>query len=98
MIGPIYLLNKTNILSLVCRAMLRFLAGILSGFSYLNTALYIVLSSAKIDPKLKPVWRDNNISLGSKVKLMPSHDIFHDSVCLCIMDFECRIRVKNAGF
>ena len=22
--------------------------------------------------KLKPVWRDNNISLGSKVKLMPS--------------------------
>ena len=31
--------------------------------------------------KLKPIWRDNNISLGSKVKLMlPCHS--HISVCL----------------
>ena len=33
--------------------------------------------------KLKPIWRDNNISLGSKVKLMRSLVIiFHISVCL----------------
>ena len=31
--------------------------------------------------KLKPIWRDNNISLGSKVKhVLPCH--FHISVCL----------------
>ena len=30
--------------------------------------------------KLKPIWRDNNISLGPKVKLMPCH--FHISICL----------------
>ena len=30
--------------------------------------------------KLKPIRRDNNVSLGSKVKLMHSH--FHISVCL----------------
>ena len=32
--------------------------------------------------KLKPIWRDNNISLGSKVKLMRSPCHFHISVCL----------------
>ena len=32
--------------------------------------------------KLKPIWRDNNISLGSKMKLMRSLVIFHISVCL----------------
>ena len=34
--------------------------------------------------KLKPIWRDNNISLGSKVKLMCplSFPHFHISVCL----------------
>ena len=31
--------------------------------------------------KLKPIWRDNNVSLGSKMKLkLPCH--FHISVCL----------------
>ena len=33
--------------------------------------------------KLKPIWRDNNISIGSKLKLMRSLNChFHISVCL----------------
>ena len=44
---------------------------------------------------LKPIWRDNIISLGSKVKLMHSYH-FHFSVCLLIMDLDCRVREKNA--
>ena len=46
--------------------------------------------------KLKPIWRDNNISLRSKVKLMRSLVI---SIFLyaCI-DLDCRVREKNTGF
>ena len=32
--------------------------------------------------KLKPIWRDNNVSLESKLKLMHSHVISIFSVCL----------------
>ena len=46
--------------------------------------------------KLKPIWRDTNISLGSKVKLMRSLVI---STCLYACEswtFICRVREKNA--
>ena len=42
--------------------------------------------------KLKPIWRDNNISLGSKVKLMRSLVI-----SIFLYDFDCRVREKNTG-
>ena len=47
--------------------------------------------------KLKPIWRDNNISLGSKVKLMRS-------LVISIFLYACEswtltaVREKNAGF
>ena len=48
--------------------------------------------------KLKPIWRDNNISLGSKVKLMRSLVISIFLYACEIMDLDCRVREKNAGF
>ena len=52
----------------------------------------IALATAALT-KLKPIWRDNNIG---EADALPCH--FHISVCLCIMDLDCRVREKNAGF
>ena len=48
--------------------------------------------------KLKPIWRDNNISLGSKVKPMPSlvFSIFLYA-CESLTLTACRVREKNSG-
>ena len=48
--------------------------------------------------ELKPIWRDNNISLGSKVKLMRSLVISIFLYACQIMDLDFRVREKNAGF
>ena len=42
--------------------------------------------------KLKPVWRDNKISLGSKVKLM-----FSLVISIFVYAYVSRVREKNAG-
>ena len=48
--------------------------------------------------KLKPIWRDNNISLGSKVKLMRFLVIsIFLHVRLWVMDLDGRAREKDAG-
>ena len=41
--------------------------------------------------KLKPIWRENNISLESKVKLMPS------PVISIFLSLDSRVREKNTG-
>ena len=47
--------------------------------------------------KLKPIWRDNKISwIKGEADALPCH--FHISVCLWIMDLDCRVREKKAGF
>ena len=48
--------------------------------------------------KLKPIWRDNNISLGSKDEADALPCYVHIYVCLWIMDLDCRVGEKNAGF
>ena len=55
-----------------------------------------IAQSTEVLKKLKPVWRDNNISLGSEVKLMRSlsRSIF---LYACVMDFDGRAREKAAG-
>ena len=52
--------------------------------------------------KLKPIWRDNNISLGSKskVKLIRTLviSIFLYACESWTLTADCRVREKNAGF
>ena len=44
--------------------------------------------------KLKPICRDNNISLGG-ANTLPCQ--FHISVCLRILDLDSRVKEMNAG-
>ena len=56
--------------------------GTVTSFKYLGAAVSDDISEQEVlskieqataaHTKLKPIWSDNNISLGSKVKLMPS--------------------------
>ena len=48
--------------------------------------------------KLKPIWRDNNISLGSKVKLMRSLVISIFLYACESWTLTAELREKNAGF
>ena len=67
--------------------------------SKLEVLLRIAQATAALT-KLKPIWRDKNISLISWFKggadALPCH--FHISVCLLIMGLDCRVREKNPGF
>ena len=48
--------------------------------------------------KLKPIWRDNNISLGwikGKTDALSCH--IHTFVRLCVMDLDGRAKEKDAG-
>ena len=47
--------------------------------------------------KLKPVWKDNNISLGSKVKLMHSLVISIFLYASESLDLDIRAREKDPG-
>ena len=76
--------------------------GTVSSFKYLGAVvsdddskpevLSRIAQATAAFTKLKPIWRDNNISLGSKVKLMCSH------ACESWALTACRVREKNAGF
>ena len=47
--------------------------------------------------RLKLVWNDRNISLSSKILLMPSLCHIHHPVCLWIMDSHSRAAKKNTS-
>ena len=57
----------------------KYLGAVLSDDGSKPEVLSRIAQATAAVTKLKPIWRDNNISLGSKVKLMRSLVI---SVCL----------------
>ena len=58
----------------------KYLGAVVSDDSPKPEVLSRVAQATAVLKKLKPIWRDNNISLGSKVDALPCH--FHISVCL----------------
>ena len=64
--------------------------------SKLEVLSRIVQATAALT-KLKPVWRDNNISLGSKVKLMHSLVISIFLYASESLDLDIRAREKDPG-
>ena len=50
----------------------KYLGAVVSGDSSKPEILSRIVQATTALTKLKPIWRDNNVSLGSKVKLMHS--------------------------
>ena len=54
----------------------KYLGAVVSDDGSKSEILSRIVQATTALTKLKPIWRDNNISLGSKVKLMRSLVIF----------------------
>ena len=76
----------------------KYLEAVVSDDGYKPEVLSRIAQATAALTKLKAIWSDNNISFGSKVKLIALSCHFHFSVCLLTMDLDCRIREKNASF
>ena len=79
--------------------------GTVTSFKYLGAVVSdngskaeILLRIAQATPALtKHLERKQHISwIKGETDALPCH--FHISVCLCIMDIDCRVIEKNAGF
>ena len=77
----------------------KYLGAVISDHGSKSEILSKIAQATAALTKLKLIWRDNNISIGSKVKLM--HFLLswhsHISVCLWIVDLHNWIREKNIG-
>ena len=53
----------------------KYLGAVVSDDGFKPEVLSRIAQATAVPTKLKPIWRDNNVSLGSKVKLMRSRVI-----------------------
>ena len=76
----------------------KYLGAVVSDHGSKSEILSRIVQATAALTKLKPIWRGNNISLGSKVKLMTVlswHS--HSSVCLWNVDLDNWVREKKVG-
>ena len=75
----------------------KYLGAIVSDEGSKPEVLSRIAQATEALTKLKPVWRNNNISLGLKVKLVCTLVIRIISVCLWVIELDGRAREKDAG-
>ena len=78
----------------------KYLGAVVSDDGFKPEVLLRIAQATAALTKMKPIWRDNNIShiawINGEAGALPCH--FHISVCLRITDLDCEVREKNAGF